>query len=471
MTRKPEQHSLDEVRELLRSLEDLTAEGSAPAARTAAAGRSPAGVAGGPDSAWSARLASVPVLPPAFLDAAKPVIPKFSSPAATVAPIELPEPIRPLSISGSSRSPPEPTAPERHNRGSSWSGAALISVATGFLGFGAAVAIWYNVIGSGEGPRSWTASLTNPAPVVAPPPPAKRVEQFAVKATVDQAPADRGIAERAPLVGEQIAAPTAALITSASANEPAPGRVVRAPTPDAERGLPSLNVSEPTAAPLKPPASATAPSTSLRMPASIDVEVGESRPFPIVIDPVDARAAATSVIILGLPPGATLSSGRLVQDGAWSVPIADVGSLKLSVGDKAVGRFELTLDLRSSNAGLIATGRTNLQVTRRVAAAPNVAMSDPVRSDEVELGRIVTEGKKQLAAGNVASARLLFQRAADGGSGESARLLGDTWDPAKLFAIGVRGINGDIERAIHWYERADELGDSQAKARLSALGR
>lgn len=97
-------------------------------------------------------------------------------------------------------------------------------------------------------------------------------------------------------------------------------------------------------------------------------------------------------------------------------------------------------------------------------------MSDHVRPSDAEIAKLVADGKTQLASGQVATARLLFQRAAEAGNGEAARLLGDTYDPAKLFALGVRGTSGDMEKAIHWYERADELGDPQAKARLAPLG-
>ena len=96
-------------------------------------------------------------------------------------------------------------------------------------------------------------------------------------------------------------------------------------------------------------------------------------------------------------------------------------------------------------------------------------MSDHVRPPEAEIAKLIADGRTQLDSGNVATARLLFQRAAEAGNGEAARLLGDTFDPAKLFAMGVRGTSGDMGKAIYWYERADELGDPQAKARLAPL--
>ena len=92
------------------------------------------------------------------------------------------------------------------------------------------------------------------------------------------------------------------------------------------------------------------------------------------------------------------------------------------------------------------------------------------RHDDADVAKLIASGKSQLDSGHVATARLLFRRAAEAGNGEAARLLGDTYDPAKLYALGVRGTSGDMEKAIHWYEKADELGDPLAKARLAPLG-
>lgn len=97
-------------------------------------------------------------------------------------------------------------------------------------------------------------------------------------------------------------------------------------------------------------------------------------------------------------------------------------------------------------------------------------MADHARPDDASLLRLVEQGQQQMSAGHVGAARLLFQRAADGGHGMAALLLGDTYDPNVLYQLGARGIVGDVDRAIRWYERADELGEPQAKARLLGIG-
>lgn len=85
------------------------------------------------------------------------------------------------------------------------------------------------------------------------------------------------------------------------------------------------------------------------------------------------------------------------------------------------------------------------------------------------LQKLVAQGQLVLSQGQVASARLLFRRAADAGAADAALHLGDTFDPHRLRTLGVRGVAGDIELAIRWYEKADELGAPEAKARLLAI--
>lgn len=97
------------------------------------------------------------------------------------------------------------------------------------------------------------------------------------------------------------------------------------------------------------------------------------------------------------------------------------------------------------------------------------ALPDAEGLDEELLQRLILQGQQMLTQGHVASARLLFRRAADSGSAEAALALGDTFDPQRLQALGVRGIAGDVEQSIKWYEKADELGSAEAKGRLMAL--
>ncbi|MGG5809649.1 hypothetical protein [Falsiroseomonas sp. CW058] len=93
--------------------------------------------------------------------------------------------------------------------------------------------------------------------------------------------------------------------------------------------------------------------------------------------------------------------------------------------------------------------------TATAAAAP--APRRPAQ-DAALLRVLLTRGEEMLARGDVSGARLMFRRAAEGGSGEAARALARSYDPAVLAGLGVRGIRPDPAEAALWYRRAAELG-------------
>jgi hypothetical protein len=74
-----------------------------------------------------------------------------------------------------------------------------------------------------------------------------------------------------------------------------------------------------------------------------------------------------------------------------------------------------------------------------------------------------------LHQGDVSAARLLYARAAAGGSGQAATAMGKTFDPAFLAEIGVVGLSADPALAGIWYRLALGLGDEEGRARLQLL--
>jgi len=81
----------------------------------------------------------------------------------------------------------------------------------------------------------------------------------------------------------------------------------------------------------------------------------------------------------------------------------------------------------------------------------------------------VTRGDRFLSAGDIVSARLFYERAADAGDGSAALRLGATFDPGFLGRAGVRGTIGDPAQASSWYHRARDLGNAAAGDRLKTL--
>jgi hypothetical protein len=80
------------------------------------------------------------------------------------------------------------------------------------------------------------------------------------------------------------------------------------------------------------------------------------------------------------------------------------------------------------------------------------------RLPPAEIAALVTRGDSFLNAGDIASAQLFYERAADAGDGSAALRLAATFDPAFLSRTGIRGARGDPDAAASWYRRARELG-------------
>jgi hypothetical protein len=108
--------------------------------------------------------------------------------------------------------------------------------------------------------------------------------------------------------------------------------------------------------------------------------------------------------------------------------------------------------------------------SERPAAAPlSLPAPDPPgpRLSADEIAALVARGDGFLAAGDVASARLFFERAADAGDGRAAMRMAVTFDAAFLDRAGVHGLRSDPEQAAFWYQRARDLGAVKAERAIN----
>jgi hypothetical protein len=99
--------------------------------------------------------------------------------------------------------------------------------------------------------------------------------------------------------------------------------------------------------------------------------------------------------------------------------------------------------------------------TSRVAPAPDPASRPAVDRQPpsaVETAALVARGDVFLVAGDIASARLLFERAAEAKDGRAALRLAVTYDAAFLERAGIHSLLSDPGQAAFWYRRARELG-------------
>jgi len=97
------------------------------------------------------------------------------------------------------------------------------------------------------------------------------------------------------------------------------------------------------------------------------------------------------------------------------------------------------------------------------------AAAAPAVSSNPQVDALMARGDDLLATGDVSAARLFYQRAAEQGSAAAATAVGQTYDPAVLELLRVRGARGDAQIAAEWYRKAIAAGDRQAEIRLKRL--
>lgn len=131
-----------------------------------------------------------------------------------------------------------------------------------------------------------------------------------------------------------------------------------------------------------------------------------------------------------------------------------------------VTRDDIALALRS------AQGQVQPDPAPPAAAAPvtQAAPPPPARKlDADELAMLMTRAKGMIAVGDIASARLLLERAADAQEATAALMLAQTYDPAVLGSQDMRSITPDPAMARDWYQKAARLGSTDARQRLAQM--
>lgn len=105
------------------------------------------------------------------------------------------------------------------------------------------------------------------------------------------------------------------------------------------------------------------------------------------------------------------------------------------------------------------------------APAPALPAAPPAARtlDADTLAGLMTRAKSMLAVGDIASARLLLERAAHAADANAAFMLAQTYDPAVLGTNDTRSITADPAAARSWYQKAAQLGSADARQRLTQL--
>jgi TPR repeat protein len=158
----------------------------------------------------------------------------------------------------------------------------------------------------------------------------------------------------------------------------------------------------------------------------------------------DPPASAAMQLANAGPPAQLLPASAVVQPAPSAAKVT---------------RDDIALALRAAQQNLVA-----------VTAEPASAAAPPApKLDADELAGLMKRAKGLVAIGDIASARLLLQRAADAREAGAALLLAQTYDPAVLGTQDMRSITADPALARDWYRKAAQLGSPDAKQRLAQM--
>ncbi len=221
--------------------------------------------------------------------------------------------------------------------------------------------------------------------------------------------------------------------------------------------------------------------TFVRVLAAVGIALGAAGLF-MVFMPEEMRAIladARAQLPAAAPeqPAAQPDQTRLtahdiqIKDSARyagpNVQVAATGP-SASVASAAPSRQEITAAYQSAL-------QTQPPVAPPVAAAPSpapapqaVAPPEP-RLPSDELAALMKRARSSLDVGDIASARLLLERAAEAQDASAAFLLAQTYDPAVLGNQDIRNIAPDPAKARSWYEKAVHFGSADAQQRLAQM--
>jgi hypothetical protein len=219
---------------------------------------------------------------------------------------------------------------------------------------------------------------------------------------------------------------------------------------------------------------------------------------------LDGPGDGLNALVSGLAPGSTLTAGRRWGDTGWIVPATELATTYLRPPAGFSGTMEYSVALRRADNSVIDRQSMRLQwtaaeppppatqakapeppatqakapeppATQAKASeppAPAPASPPPAQSRKLstdEIAGMVARGEELLIQGDIASARLLLQRAADAQDARAAFALASTYDPIELKRLRVYGATADVKQARDWYEKAKVYGSREAPKRLELL--
>jgi TPR repeat protein len=188
---------------------------------------------------------------------------------------------------------------------------------------------------------------------------------------------------------------------------------------------------------------------------------------------VNAKASGTALVAAASAAARQNSAQPMARDTQLKDPTRQSAPASQTPGVRSV----TTVAVVPTRAEITTAYQSALQ-NQAPAAAPPVAappvarplVAPPARKlDADELATLMNRAKGLLAAGDIPSARLLLERAADAQEPSAALLLARTYDPDVLGTQDARNIIPDPAMARAWYQKAAQFGSADAQRRLAQL--
>ena len=164
------------------------------------------------------------------------------------------------------------------------------------------------------------------------------------------------------------------------------------------------------------------------------------------------------------PPNPTVAAAEPLVPQAKER--TDARELRASTTSAGAVNIQPPVDGQRSPAEQMRTAPTREATTAAKRTAPDFVTR---QLDPDELASMLRRADDFIKAGDLSSARLLLRRAGEAGSMQAALTLASTFDPNVLAALNFQDGAADIAMARLWYERAEQLGSSEAPRRLRQL--
>jgi hypothetical protein len=207
--------------------------------------------------------------------------------------------------------------------------------------------------------------------------------------------------------------------------------------------------------------------TKLRLPTLSNASSTYGDLASVPIEPPIPRSAATAAlpVVPVAPPVARPSPAR-------DLPAGDAKDQSFGQGAPALEARAVSPEISPPAALAPEPAPGSSTATPAAQPTPGSSTATPAAVDVSRLSagqitELLARGDSFLHSGDVASARLFYERAADAGDWQAAIRMGATFDAAFLGRVGVRAV-GDPIKAQSWYRHALDLGALKADRQVES---